>query len=193
MSVRVLVADSISPKGIEILRSTPEFEVTVKTGMSPEELARTLPDFEALIVRSATKVTQDVLRTPGRLRAIGRAGTGVDNIHLEAATRAGIVVMNTPGGNSLAAAELTMAHLLAMARNVPQANADLRKGRWERKRYIGVELAGKVLGIIGLGRIGMAVARRASVSSLDVAGGVPSPNCNAWGNANVQTPSGTFS
>jgi D-3-phosphoglycerate dehydrogenase len=181
-----LVADSISPKGVELLRSTPDFDVTVKTGMSPEELAQTLPEFDALIVRSATKVTEEVLRSPGRLRAIGRAGTGVDNIHLEAATRAGVVVMNTPGGNSLAAAELTLAHLLAMARNVPQANADLRDGRWERKRYMGVELAGKVLGIVGLGRIGREVAKRARAFRMDVIGYDPYVTAEAAENAGVR-------
>ncbi len=168
--VRVLVADAISPKGIELLESTPGFEVTVKTGMSPEELKKILGDHDALIVRSATKVTADVLAEPGRLRAVGRAGTGVDNIDLEAATKAGVVVMNTPGGNSVAAAELTMALLLALARNVPQSNADLRDGRWERKTYMGTEVAGKVLGVVGLGRIGREVALRAQRFRMEVIG-----------------------
>ncbi len=168
--VRVLVADSISDKGIELLRSTPGFEVTVKTGMKEDELKRTVGEYDAMIVRSATQVTEPILDKPGRLRAIGRAGTGVDNIHLEAASRAGVVVMNTPGGNSVAAAELTFALLLAMARNVPQANADLRDGRWERKKYMGVEVACKVLGIIGLGRIGREVARRAQGFRMEVIG-----------------------
>jgi D-3-phosphoglycerate dehydrogenase len=167
---RVLVADNVSEKGIELLRSTPGFEVTFKTGMKGEELRRTIGDHEGLIVRSATKVTADVLSEPGRLRVIGRAGTGVDNIDLEAATRAGIVVMNTPGGNSIAAAELTMAHLTALARNVPQANSELREGRWERKKYMGVELSGKVMGIVGLGRIGREVARRASAFRMELLG-----------------------
>lgn len=169
-SFRVLVADAISEKGVDLLRSTPGFEVTVKTGMTPEELQTVIGDHEGLIVRSATKVTEPVLREPGRLKVIGRAGTGVDNIDLEAATRAGVVVMNTPGGNSVAAAELTMAHLLALARNVSQANAALREGRWERKQHMGVELAGKVLGIIGLGRIGREVARQARGFRMEVLG-----------------------
>ena len=168
--VRVLVADSISSKGVELLQATPGFEVTVQTGMTPEELAKTIGEYDVLIVRSATKVTEAVMQDPGRLKAIGRAGTGVDNIHLEAATRAGVVVMNTPGGNSLAAAELTLALLLAMARNVPQANAELREGRWERKRYMGTELAGKQLGVVGLGRIGREVARRAMAFRMKVIG-----------------------
>jgi len=167
---RVLVADAISERGIESLRSAPGFEVTVKTGMSPDELGAIVGDYEGLVVRSATKVTAQALSNPGRLRVIGRAGTGVDNIDLEAATRAGVVVMNTPGGNSVAAAELTLALLLALARNVTQANAELREGRWERKKYMGVELAGKTLGIVGLGRIGREVARRAQGFRMQVVG-----------------------
>jgi D-3-phosphoglycerate dehydrogenase len=168
--LRVLVADSISDQGVELLRRTPGFEVDVKTGMSPEEAARTVGDYHALIVRSATRVTQQVLVRPGHLQVIGRAGTGVDNIDLDAATRAGIVVMNTPGGNSVAAAELTMALLLAMCRNVPQANAEMRQGKWERKAWMGVELAGKTLGIVGLGRIGREVAARAQRFRMTVIG-----------------------
>lgn len=167
---RILVADSISEKGIDLLRSTPGFDVTVKTGMQEDELKQTIGDYDAMIVRSATKVTEPVLENPGRLRAIGRAGTGVDNIHLGAASRAGVVVMNTPGGNSVAAAELTFAVLLSMARHIPQANADLRDGRWERKKYMGVEVAGKVLGIVGLGRIGREVAKRAQGFRMEVVG-----------------------
>ncbi len=167
---RVLVSDSVSPKGIELLRSTPGMQVTVNTSLSPADLADAIREHDALIVRSATKVTADMLRDPGRLRAIGRAGTGVDNIDLEAATRAGVVVINTPGGNSVAAAELTFSLLMALARNVPQANRDLREGRWERKKYIGVEVCGKTLGVVGLGRIGREVARRAQGFRMEVLG-----------------------
>jgi len=167
---RVLVADSISERGVALLRDTPGFEVVVRTGLPAAELRAAVGAFDALVVRSATKVTADVLAEPGRLRAIGRAGTGVDNIDLDAATRAGIVVMNTPGGNSVAAAELTLAHLLALARHLPRADADLREGRWERKRYVGVELDGKTLGVVGLGRIGREVARRARGLRMEVLG-----------------------
>jgi len=167
---RILVADSISDSGVELLRSTPNFEVTVKTGLTGDELLQAVREHDGLIVRSATKVTAEVLRDPGRLRVIGRAGTGVDNIDLEAATGAGVVVMNTPGGNSIAAAELTLALLLALARNVPQANADLRDGEWARKKYMGTEVAGKVLGVVGLGRIGREVARRAQGFRMEVVG-----------------------
>lgn len=167
---RVLVSDSISAKGIELLQSTPGMQVTVNTSLSPADLNAAVRQHDALIVRSATKVTADVLRDCGRLRAIGRAGTGVDNIDLEAATRAGVVVINTPGGNSVAAAELTFALLMALARNVPQANGDLRAGRWERKKYMGVEVCGKTLGVVGLGRIGREVARRARGFRMEVLG-----------------------
>ena len=169
-TARVLVADSVSSRGVELLRAAPGFEVEVRTGLAPAELARALAEHDALIVRSATKVTAEVLREPGRLRVIGRAGTGVDNIDLDAATRAGIVVLNTPGGNSVAAAELTLALLLALARNVPQANADLRAGTWERKRWVGTEVSGKTLGVLGLGRIGREVARRALAFRMEVLG-----------------------
>jgi D-3-phosphoglycerate dehydrogenase len=169
-SVRVLVSDSISEKGIDLLRATPGIEVTVKTGMKAPELAETIGDFDALIVRSATKVTPEVLEHAGRLQVIGRAGTGVDNIDLPAATRAGVVVMNTPGGNSLAAAEHTISLLTALARNVAQANAELREGRWERKKYMGIELAGKTLGVVGLGRIGREVVRRARGLQMEILG-----------------------
>jgi D-3-phosphoglycerate dehydrogenase len=178
-SARVLVADSISDAGVALLRATPGLEVAVQTGMNPGELSRCIGGFDALIVRSATKVTAAALAEPGRLRAIGRAGTGVDNIDLDAATRAGVVVMNTPGGNSMAAAELTLALLLALARNVPQANADLRQGRWERKKYVGDEIAGKVLGVVGLGRIGREVARLAQGFRMQVLGHDPYVSADA--------------
>ncbi|MDX1388488.1 MAG: phosphoglycerate dehydrogenase, partial [Acidobacteriota bacterium] len=166
----VLVSDNIAQAGVDLLEQTPGLTVTFKTGMSPEDLAEEIPSHDALVVRSATKVTAAVLSHAKRLKVIGRAGTGVDNIDLDAATRAGVVVVNTPGGNSVAAAELTVSHLLAVARNLPQANADLRAGKWERKRYVGVEVAGKTLGVIGLGRIGREVARIAKGLRMEVLG-----------------------
>lgn len=169
-ALRVLVADAISEAGIEELRNADGCSVDVKTGMTPDELKATIGEYDALIVRSATKVTADVLAVAGRLRAIGRAGTGVDNIDLGAATDRGVVVMNTPGGNSVAAAELTLSLLLALARNVAQANAELREGRWERKKYMGSEVAGKKIGIVGLGRIGREVARMAQGFRMEALG-----------------------
>ncbi|ANM31578.1 hypothetical protein ABI59_21460 [Acidobacteria bacterium Mor1] len=170
MSIRVLVADNVSPKGVALLEETEGFDVTFKTGMTPPELAEVIGDYDALIVRSATKVTPDILEHAKKLRAIGRAGTGVDNIDLPAASNAGVVVMNTPGGNSVAAAEHTIALMTALARNVSQANADLRAGQWERKKYVGIEIEGKTLGVIGLGRIGREVARRGRGLRMEVLG-----------------------
>jgi len=175
----ILVSDSISPKGVELLESIPGMSVTVNTGLSPTDLAAVIGEHDALIVRSATKVTADVLENSGRLRVIGRAGSGVDNIDLEAATRAGVVVINTPGGNSIAAAEHTFSLLLALARNVAQANRELREGRWERKKYMGVEVAGKTLGVVGLGRIGREVALRGKGFRMDVLGYDPFVSADA--------------
>jgi D-3-phosphoglycerate dehydrogenase len=168
--IKILVADRISAGGLEILEQGPGFQVNVQTGLAGDELAAAVREHDALVVRSATKVTAPVLAQPGRLKVIGRAGTGVDNIDLEAATLAGVVVVNTPGGNSLAAAELTFSMLLSLARHIPQANAALRAGRWERKEHMGIEVAGKTLGVLGLGRIGRQVARRALAFDMEVLG-----------------------
>jgi D-3-phosphoglycerate dehydrogenase len=183
---RVLVADDLSQAGVELLRSCPDFAVTVRTGMKPDELRATIGEHDALLVRSATKVTADALSSPGKLRVIGRAGTGVDNIDLAAATRAGVVVMNTPGGNSLAAAELTLAHLLALARHLAPAAAEVRAGEWPRKKYVGVELAGKVLGVVGFGRIGREVARRAQAFRMEVLAFDPYVSRDATAGAGVR-------
>jgi len=172
-TARILVADSIASKGIDLLRESEGIEVDVRTGLTPGELAEIIGGYRGLIVRSATKVTAAIVERAERLRVVGRAGTGVDNIDLEAATRAGVVVLNTPGGNSLAAAEHTIALLLALARNVAQASAELREGRWERKKYTGVEVAGKTLGVVGLGRIGREVARCARGLRMEVLGHDP--------------------
>ena len=159
--MKVLVADELSPQGLEILKGAEGVEVEVKTGLKPEELASVIGQYHALIVRSSTRVTVEVIERAERLKVIGRAGAGVDNIDVEAATKKGIVVMNTPGGNSMAAAEHTIGLLLAIARNIPQANASMKAGRWEKKRFVGVEVQGKTLGVIGLGNIGRIVAAKA--------------------------------
>src|SRR5437870_5797197 len=154
---KILVTDDVSDSGLEPLRDA-GFLVEKKIGLSPDELREALVGAEGLIVRSETKVTASLMDAAGKLRVIGRAGVGVDNIDVPAATTRGIVVMNAPDGNTITTAEHTMALLVSLARRVPQANRSLRDGRWERKRFIGVELQGKTLGVVGLGRIGRVVA-----------------------------------
>jgi D-3-phosphoglycerate dehydrogenase len=165
--MKIFVADDVSESGLEPLRRA-GFEVEKKTGLSVEQLREVLPVYDGLVVRSETKVTPDVMNAATRLRVIGRAGVGVDNIDVPAATARGIVVMNAPDGNTITTAEHTMALLVSLARRVPQANTSLRAGRWERKRFIGVELQGKTLGILGLGRIGRTVAARARAFGMSI-------------------------
>lgn len=157
---KVLVSDPIAEAGIAKLREIPGVEVDVKLGLKPDELKAIIGDYAALAVRSETKVTADILEAADKLQIIGRAGVGVDNIDVEAATRKGVVVVNSPDGNTLAAAELTVGLILALARHIPQSDASLRGGKWDRKKYTGIELAGKTVGIIGLGKIGYRVAQR---------------------------------
>jgi D-3-phosphoglycerate dehydrogenase len=164
---RVLVTDALQEVGAEALRRE-GLAVDVVPTLPPEELARRVGPYAGLIVRSASRVTADVIEAARVLEVIGRAGVGLDNVDVEAATRRGIVCMNTPGGNTIAAAEHTMALLLALARKVPQAHADLKAGRWERERFLGTEVYGKTLGVVGLGRIGSEVARRAQGFAMTV-------------------------
>uniref|UniRef100_A0A673UD61 D-3-phosphoglycerate dehydrogenase n=1 Tax=Suricata suricatta TaxID=37032 RepID=A0A673UD61_SURSU len=156
---KVLISDSLDPCCRKILQDG-GLQVVEKQNLSKEELIAELQDCEGLIVRSATKVTADVINAAEKLQVVGRAGTGVDNVDLEAATRKGILVMNTPNGNSLSAAELTCGMILCLARQIPQATASMKDGKWERKKFMGTELNGKTLGILGLGRIGREVATR---------------------------------
>ncbi|MHC1566990.1 MAG: phosphoglycerate dehydrogenase [Candidatus Syntropharchaeia archaeon] len=155
----ILVSDKISEKGIEILRK--EANVDVLLDMDKKELIERIGNYDALIVRSDTKVTGDVIEAARRLKVIGRAGVGVDNIDVDAATEKGIIVLNAPEGNMVSAAEHTIAMLLSLSRKIPQADRSLREKKWERRKFMGVEIMDKVLGIIGLGRIGYEVARRA--------------------------------
>lgn len=164
--MRVLVADNISEQGIEILRR--EHSVDVKLKLPPEELAGIIAGYDALVVRSETKVTAAVIEAAGKLKVIGRAGVGVDNIDVEAATRKGIMVINAPEGNTIAATEHTVAMMLALARNLPQAHCSLKQGEWARGKFMGVEVRGKTLGILGLGRIGTGVAKRALALEMKV-------------------------
>ncbi|XP_077698760.1 D-3-phosphoglycerate dehydrogenase-like isoform X4 [Canis aureus] len=156
---KVLISDSLDPCCRQILQDG-GLQVVEKQNLSKEELMAELRDCEGLIVRSATKVTADVINAAEKLQVVGRAGTGVDNVDLEAATRKGILVMNTPNGNSLSAAELTCGMIMCLARHIPQATASMKDGKWERKKFMGTELNGKILGILGLGRIGREVATR---------------------------------
>ncbi len=157
---KVLVSDPISEAGIAHLRAIPGVEVDVKLGLKPDELKAIIGDYVALAVRSETKVTAEILAEARQLQIIGRAGVGVDNIDVTEATKRGIVVVNSPEGNTLAAAELAVALLLSLARKIPQADASFRAGKWERKKFVGTEIYGKTIGVIGLGKIGKAVAQR---------------------------------
>lgn len=165
---RVLVSDPVSEDGLRALLDDPQIAVTVKTNYTPEELAAAIGDFDALVIRSQTKVTAEVLAKADKLKVIGRAGVGVDNVDVPAATSKGVVVLNSPEGNTMAATEHTWALLLALARKICPANASMQQGKWDRKRFTGTELYGKTLGIIGLGKIGGAVARRGQGFEMDV-------------------------
>ena len=158
---RVIVLDDLAQEGLDLLAATEGIEYEVRTGLAGNELRRALADFDGAVCRSGVKLTADSLEGNRRLRAIVRAGVGTDNIDKTAATRAGIVVMNTPAGNTLSTAEHTIALMLALSRNIASAHQSLVEGRWDRKKYMGAQLAGKTLGIVGLGRIGQAVAKRA--------------------------------
>ena len=158
--MKVLVADKISPKGVAHLRRQPGIEVVEAYGSSPQKILELVRDVHAIAVRSETKITAEVFAAAPLLRVVGRAGVGVDNVDVEAATERGVIVMNTPSGNTVATAELTFTHVLCGARPVPQAAASMRAGKWDRKSFSGVELFRKTLGIVGLGRIGSAVARK---------------------------------
>jgi len=167
---RVLITDNLSGAGVRLLESLPGIEVDVRSGLSPDELRRALADADGIIIRSGTALTADVLRGQSRLRIIVRAGVGVDNIDLNAATREGIIVSNTPAGNTTSTAEHTIAMMLALSRNIDRAAASMRSGKWERKKFTGTQLAGKTLAVIGLGRIGLSVARRAVGLEMKVTG-----------------------
>src|SRR5438128_6020119 len=158
--IKIFVADDVSDKGLRPLRGA-GFFVEKRLGLGPLELRKALRDCAGLVVRSETRVTSELIDDAQDLRVVGRAGVGVDNIDVPAATARGIVVMNAPDGNTITTAEHTIALLISLARRVPQADASLKSGKWERKSFVGTELQGKTLGIIGLGRIGRAVATRA--------------------------------
>ncbi len=164
----ILIPDDLSAAGLELLHNDPSVHVDVVKKMARAELLERIPEYHALIVRSETKVDAEVIARGSKLRVIGRAGIGVDTIDVEAATHRGIIVMNTPQANTTATCEHTIAMMLALARNIPQADASLRRGEWTRSKFMGVQLQGKVLGVIGLGRIGTQVAKRAQGFGMEV-------------------------
>jgi D-3-phosphoglycerate dehydrogenase len=169
--MKILVCDPVSPKGIALMQQRPGFEVVVlPKRLSEVELLPLVRDVAAMVVRSETKVTRKVIEAAPKLRVVGRAGVGIDNVDVEAATQHGVVVMNTPGGNTVSTAELSFAMILSLARKVPQACASMTAGKWDRKQFQGTELAGKTLGVLGLGRIGSEVAYRAAAFGMRVLG-----------------------
>lgn len=167
---RILVSDPLPDEGLRILEKTPGVELDKRSGLKGDELRLALSNADGVIVRSGTTLTSDLLKGQTRLKVIVRAGVGVDNIDVPAATRAGIVVMNTPGGNTTSTAEQTIALLLAMCRHIPAADASMRRQSWDRKSFVGAQLAGRTLGVIGLGRVGLAVAKRAIGLEMKVIG-----------------------
>ena len=157
--MKILVSDKLAEEGLSILREGDAFDVDCKYDLKPDQLKAVIGDYDALIVRSGTQVTEDVIAVAGKLKVIGRAGVGLDNVDLKAATKKGIIAMNTPGGNTTSTAEHAFSLIMALARNIPQAHASMKAGKWERNKFQGVELYGKTLGVIGLGRIGSTVAK----------------------------------
>jgi len=166
----VLVTDGLSKAGLKILETTPGIQVVLKPGMTPDQTREALKEADGVIIRSATTLTPELLKDQPRLRVIVRAGVGVDNIDLPAATREGIVVMNTPAGNTTSTAEQAIAMLMALSRNIAPAHASMKSGKWDRKSFTGTQLAGKTLAVVGLGRIGLSVARKAIGLEMKVVG-----------------------
>ena len=166
--MRILVSDDVSEKGVALLRE--HFDVDVKTNMPTEELLACIGEYDGLVTRSQTQVTKEVIDAAKNLKVIGRAGVGVDNIDIPAATARGIVVLNAPEGNTIAATEHTVAMMMAMTRHIPQAHASIQAGKWDRKSFDGIQVQGKTLGIIGVGRIGSRVALRMQAMEMTTIG-----------------------
>jgi D-3-phosphoglycerate dehydrogenase len=171
--MKILVAEPLAAAGIELLKAQPGWDVEIS---NPKEYAQHLADADALFVRSAVKVNADVLAKAPKLKVIGRAGVGMDNVDIPAATAAGILVMNTPGGNAVAVAEHTLGLMLSLARSIPQANASTKSGKWEKKKFMGTELRGKTLGVLGLGSVGREVVKRARAFEMKIIGSDPYVN-----------------
>lgn len=181
----ILVADPVDKRCVEILGKE-GMRVDVRVGLQPSELVKIIGEYDGLVVRSSTQVTSEVIKAGKKLKIIGRAGAGVDNIDVEAATRRGIIVMNTPGGNTVSTAEHTMSLILTLSRNIPQAHASLLEGKWDRKRFIGAELAGKTIGVVGLGKVGKEVAKRCLAFEMVVIGYDPVLTREAAAKMNVE-------
>ena len=165
---KVLITDNISQEGIDILLREKNIDVDIKAGIKKDDLRKIIGNYDAMITRSGTNIPATLIENPGKLKIIGRAGVGVDNINIEAASKKGLIVLNAPTGNTLAATELTIGIMLAAARKIPLANESLKSGKWDRKKFMGVELYNKTLGIVGLGRIGSNVAIRAKSFGMKV-------------------------
>ncbi len=159
--MKVLISDNLGETGIQMFQAEKGIDVDVKTGLAPEELKKIIGEYDALVIRSATKVTADILEAATKLKVVGRAGIGLDNVDVPAATKKGVVVMNTPGGNVVTTAEHTIAMMMALTRHIPQATASMKAGKWEKKKFMGREIMNKTLGVIGFGKIGSIVADRA--------------------------------
>ena len=168
--MKILVTDSLAPEGLEIFKNADGFEVDVKIGLKPDELKKICHAYDGWVIRSGTKITADLIEAATNLKVIGRAGVGYENIDADAATKKGIVVMNTPGGNNVTTGEHTIALMMALARHIPQAVASLKSGKWDRNKFVGVEMCHKTIGVIGLGNVGRIVAERAAALRMKVIG-----------------------
>ncbi|HSE86180.1 MAG TPA: hydroxyacid dehydrogenase, partial [Candidatus Binatia bacterium] len=168
--MKILVTDSLAPQGLEVFQRAPGFEVDVRIGLKPDELKKIVADYDGWVIRSGTKITAELIEAAKNLKVIGRAGVGFENIDVDAASKKGIVVMNTPGGNNVTTGEHTISLMMALARHIPQAVASLKGGKWDRNKFVGVELCNKTLGIIGLGNVGRIVAERAAGLRMKVIG-----------------------
>lgn len=165
---KVLVSDTLAIEGVEIFKNAPGIEVDVMTDLTPDELKGIIKSYDGLAIRSATKVTDEIIAAADNLKVVGRAGIGLDNVAVAAASKKGIVVMNTPGGNTITTAEHTISMMLSLARKIPQATASMKDGKWEKKRFMGSEVSNKTLGIVGIGRVGSIVANRALGLTMEV-------------------------
>lgn len=182
---KVLISDTLSKEGIEILQNTPGIEVDVMTSLTPDELKGVIKDYDGLVIRSATKVTPEVIAAAENLKVVGRAGIGLDNVDVPVASKRGIVVMNTPGGNTITTGEHAIAMMLSLAREIPQATASMKAGKWEKKKFMGAEVFNKTLGIVGIGRVGAIVADRAQGLKMHVVAYDPFISNEAAGNLGI--------